>query len=607
MQVLVLAAGMGKRLTDLTQSKTKCMVEVNGTSLIDRALKSISCFDIERIIIVIGYKGDSLREYIGDTYNGIQIVYVENKIYDKTNNIYSLYLAKDLFKENDTLLVESDLIFDESVVNKIINANEENLVLVDKYQSWMDGTVVKINEKEEIQQFVSKEEFDFYDIEHYYKTVNIYKFSKDFITEHYIPFLEAYCKSVGHNEYYENVLKVLAFINTTKLKACILDEKDRWYEIDDKQDLHNAETLFSDDISSYQLRYGGYWRFPFLKDFCYLVNPYFPPKRMVDEFKVYFDTLLHAYPSTGSVQSILAAKMFDIEPNNVIVGNGAAEIINSLLSSFGSKKIGVTVPTFHEYVSRVPEENLKLLEVDNNDFSYSASDLIEFSRNIDVLVLINPDNPSGNFINKEEVIELIDRYKQDNKMIILDESFVDFSSEGEENSLIKRDIIERFDNLIIIKSISKSYGVPGIRLGVIVSSNMEIMAKVKPDLSVWNINSYGEFFFQIYGKYENDYLKATKKISSVRDKLYDDLCEIEYLRPIKSQANYFLCEVDGISATELTKIMMRDFNILLKDCTGKLGFNNKQFIRVAVRDTSDNDFLIKALNDLKIKVDSYAY
>ncbi len=601
MQILILAAGMGKRLADLTSDSTKCMVKVNGVPLINRALDVLTSFDISRIILVVGYKGDKLKRYLGNEYNGVPIMYVDNPVYDKTNNIYSLYLAKDLLEEEDTLLVESDLIFDKSVVEKVLNAKEKNSVVVDKYQSWMDGTVVELNKEGEIKSFIGKSDFNFEDVDRYYKTVNIYKFSKEFLGKHYVPFLEAYCKSLGKNEYYESVLKVLIFLDLHKMHPCILDEGNRWYEIDDKQDLHNAETLFSDDIKSYQMRYGGYWRFPFLKDFCYLVNPYFPTKKMVSEFKAYFETLLHDYPSTGSVQNLLAAKMFNCNAENILVGNGAAELINVLMASYGDKTIGVITPTFHEYIARTPQNRIVTFTPKTDDFSYTLEDLKGFSDKLDVLLLINPDNPSGNFIPKKEVIELVKYLKEKGKQLILDESFVDFSTENDKNTLIEKEIITTYSNLIIVKSISKSYGVPGIRLGVVVSSDTELLGSLKEKLPVWNINSYGEFFLQIYGKYEKDYHKASKQIANERDRLYKELQTIPFLEPIYSQANYFLCKVKGITATELTKIMMKKYNILLKDCTGKTAFDGKEFVRIAVRDFYDNQYLVESLNKVELR------
>ena len=181
MQAIILAAGMGKRLGDLTRSNTKCMVEVNGVALIDRALTLLSRLDLSRVILVIGYEGDKLRAHVGDCYKGLKIIYIENPVYDKTNNIYSLSLAKKELQEDDTLLIESDLIFEGRLLDKLVDNPYPNLALVDKYETWMDGTMVKLDDDNNIVNFVPKKAFRYDEVDSYYKTVNIYKFSRDFL------------------------------------------------------------------------------------------------------------------------------------------------------------------------------------------------------------------------------------------------------------------------------------------------------------------------------------------------------------------------------------------------------------------------------------------
>lgn len=277
MQAIILAAGMGKRLGELTKGNTKCMVNVNGISLIDRTLSQLSKLYLSRVVIVIGYKGENLKNYIGDEYKGLKIKYIHNPIYDKTNNIYSLSLAKKELQEDDTLLIESDLIFDDALFSMIVNNSYPNLALVAKYETWMDGTMVRLDADCNIINFVPKEAFRYEDVDVYYKTVNIYKFSREFSTNEYVPFLDAYSRVMGNNEYYEQVLRVLTLLNSSTLKALpIQDEK--WYEIDDVQDLDIASTIFSCSETKYEeyhKRYGGFWRFPKLLDYCYLVNPFF--------------------------------------------------------------------------------------------------------------------------------------------------------------------------------------------------------------------------------------------------------------------------------------------------------------------------------------------
>ncbi|HQJ89603.1 MAG TPA: phosphocholine cytidylyltransferase family protein, partial [Paludibacteraceae bacterium] len=332
MQALILAAGTGKRLCEYTQNNTKCMVPVNGVKLIDRMLSQLLKLKLNRVVIVIGYKGQELMDYLGDNYHGLSIKYVNNPIYDKTNNIYSLALAKDELQEDDTLLVESDLIFDDGMFKLLLDNSFPNLALVAKYETWMDGTMVCIDEDDNIVNFVPKAAFDYNDVGKYYKTVNIYKFSKDFAHNKYVPFLEAYSKAVGNNEYYENVLRIITFLNNHDLKALpITNEK--WYEIDDKQDLDIAEAVFAEDkdiINKYYGRYGGFWRFPQMLDYCYLVNPYFSSSKLLDEMQANFKTLLTEYPSGMKVNSLLASKCWGIRQEYIVPGNGAAELIKCL-------------------------------------------------------------------------------------------------------------------------------------------------------------------------------------------------------------------------------------------------------------------------------------
>jgi len=600
MQAIILAAGLGKRLGNLTQNNTKCMVEIHGKTLIERSLDNLSDAGVTRVVLVIGYEGQKVIDLLGSSYANMELVYVENPIYNKTNNIYSLYLAKDYLTDRDTILLESDLIYDGEILNKLIASDESNLAVVAKYESWMDGTVVTIDDNNNILNFIPKTHFDYQQLNNYYKTVNIYKLSKDFSNSHYVPFLEAYCKALGHNEYYEQVLKVITLLDNSDLKAYKIDTE-KWYEIDDIQDYNNAETVFapaSQKLKMIQGRYGGYWRFPYLKDFCYLVNPYFPGIKMENEIKAYFHSLMSEYPSGLNVQNLLAARMFDCPQEQIVVGNGAAELINAL-SYVLKGKVGIINPSFNEYAERFEALGVETFVPKNDNFSYSLSDLKDFSHSVEQLLLINPDNPSGHFIAIDEVLELAQYLADANKKIILDESFIDFSTGGPQNTLITQEVLTKYPNLIIIKSISKSYGIPGFRLGVLTCSDMELMQDLKSKISIWNVNSFGEFFMQIFEKYRKDYFKACITISTERDRFFTCLNEIKFLRVIPSQANYFLCEmVNEKSSTELTEKLLLEHDLFIKDLKGKKGFENKEYIRIAVRDQKDNNHIVRVLKNL---------
>ena len=600
MQAVILAAGMGKRLKDLTKNNTKCMVRVNGVTLIERMLRQLDQQGLERIVIVVGYKKDILIEYIHSLKVQTPIQFVENEIYDRTNNIYSLALAKNVLLESDTVLLESDLIFEDSVLDDIIHDPRETLALVDKYESWMDGTVVKISEKDEILDFVPGSRFVFEDIPQYYKTVNIYKFSRHFSETQYVPFLEAYSKALGNSEYYEQVLRVITLLDNTSIRAKRLQNQ-KWYEIDDIQDLDIASSIFADRdnrLPELQKRFGGYWRYPKIMDFCYLVNPYFPPKRLIAEMKANFEKLLTQYPSGESVNALLAAKNFSVKQDHIVVGNGAAELIKIIMEK-QTGKIGFIRPSFEEYINRVDEERAVVYEPEKEDYSYGSEEVLRYFRGkeIRMIVLVNPDNPSGNFIPKSEILKMSEELNQRGVLLLVDESFVDFAEEPE-SSLISEKIVESHENLIVIKSISKSFGVPGLRLGIAVTANQSIIHLLKESVSIWNINSFAEFYMQIEEKYRPDYEKALTRFREVRKKFVKELNEISYITPFPSQANYIMCQItNGWSAKKLTNRLLVDFDIFIKDLSSKIP--KGEYVRIAIRTEEDNRRLLDALRLLE--------
>jgi len=599
MQAVILAAGMGNRLGKYTKDNTKCMLSINGYTLIERALNALDKAGIRKCIIVCGYQKDNLINFVGSHYKNIDIVWIINEVYYKTNNIYSLYLAKDHLLADDTLLLESDIIFEDCIIKDLINNPEPTLAVVAPYELWMDGTVAQISKENVIINLIPKRLFNYSEKESYYKTVNIYKFSREFLRNCYVPFLEAYCRTMGNNEYYEQVLRVIAFLEKNELKAMVLNDQ-KWYEIDDVQDKDIAEVIFSDNaVERYRhisARYGGYWRFPKLLDFCYLVNPYFPTEKMRSEMKIYFDELLTGYPSGLNVQNLLMAKIFNLEPEIILVGNGAAELIK-ITAQIIKCKVGIIYPTFNEY----PEgfTDAEIIPLYAASITYSADELIKWSAECDMLVLINPDNPSGNYIPHNDVIRLLEILKTNNKKLLLDESFIDFC-DNENETLLRQEILNKYPNLIVIKSLSKSYGIPGLRLGMLTCSDREFIQNVRRQLPIWNINSFAEYFLQIIGKYADNYLSACRSIAEERRRFRAELEKNGLFKVYPSQANYFLCRLsDCISSADLSCYLLEKHNIFIKDLSGKKGFSGDSWIRLAVRNRKDNDLLIETLNIYK--------
>ncbi|MDR0399351.1 MAG: aminotransferase class I/II-fold pyridoxal phosphate-dependent enzyme [Treponema sp.] len=601
MQAVILAAGMGARLGKYTQENTKCMLRINGRTLIERALDALDGEGIRKCVMVVGYQKDNLMEFVGTKYKNIDIEYVSNDIYRKTNNIYSLYLAREHLTRDDTILIEGDLIFEERIIKDLLDNPEPTLAAVAPYESWMDGTVVQITKDGAVSNVIPRKFFNYDEKETYYKTVNIYKFSREFSSNCYVPFLDAYSRAMGANEYYEQVLRVITTLDRNELKALVLSDH-RWYEIDDVQDKDIAEIIFcetaAERLSLIGGRYGGYWRFPRMLDFCYLVNPYFPTEQMQNEIRAYFTDLLTGYPSGLNVQNLLMGKLFHVEEANILAGNGAAELIHALARALEGK-IGVVYPTFNEYPECFGED--RVVPFVPGGFCYGAEDLLSFAESCDAMVLINPDNPSGACLSSSAIVSVLEFLQSRNKRLILDESFADFCDSGELSSFFRQDLLEKFPNLVVIKSLSKSYGVPGIRLGALASGDTGLIAELRRQIPIWNINAFGEYFLQIIGKYQKDYAASCRRIAEERNRFGSLLGGIGIFEKVyPSQANYFLCGLKaGLSARRLSEYLLDRCGVYIKDLTGKKGIPGEGWVRIAVRDRADNDVFIEKLRILE--------
>lgn len=595
---------MGKRLGDLTKNNTKCMVPVNGTPLVERLMRQLESLPQEkrlnRIVIVTGYEGKKLQNYIESLHLSLPVEFVENPVYDTTNNIYSLYLAKDYLLQDDTLLFESDLIFDTSLIHLLLDNPYPSLALVAKFESWMDGTVVTLDEDDNIKRFIPGAKFKYEEAEEYFKTVNIYKFGKEFSRTHYVPFLAAYSQALGNNEYYEQVLRVIALLDRPEIKALRLGNE-AWYEIDDVQDLDIAESIFCEDaekLPRLAARHGGYWRYPKMTDFSSFIHPYFPDDKLRSELSHNLDRLLQGYPSSRRINELLAAKIYELKQEYVCVGNGASELIQAYLTA-AEGKVGLVLPTFEEYVNRIPAECLVPYRPAAADFSYSAAELTAFyaDKGISTLILINPGNPTGTLLGDADMKQLCAWTRENGIRLLADESFIDFA-EGVE-PLLNNAALAANPQLTVVKSISKACGVSGLRIGLLATADTDLLGTIRSAMPLWNINSVAEFFLQIFGKYGKRYAAACKALVEERKRFAAELATVPYLRVLPSHGNYMLAEVlPPHTPAELAQTLLLRHNMLLRDCAGKAGTEGRALLRFAVRSTADNEKLLAALKEL---------
>jgi len=607
MQALILAAGVGKRLRPITEKIPKCLVEVNGTPLIINQLEALSNHnEIKEVIIAVGYKQEMIKNKIGNYYNGIKITYVSNDSYDKTNNIYSLWLAANKIRE-DFILMEGDIYFEHKLLNIIFQNRNKNIMLVSKYQSYMDGTVIEINEgdrkvKKLIPSSNQGKDFNYINT---YKTLNIYSITYNFFSKYFKPNIDLYIKTHGTNSYYELILGVLIYLNTPDIEARIVEDT-KWYEIDDLNDLNVATYMFSeekDKIKQISNLHGGYWRFDFI-DFCYLFNLYFPSETLYCKLAHELTQLVNNYPSAQHNIATLLSRWYkekEFTEKNLIVGNGASEFIR-ILNKNMVNKITIPVPTFNEYENQLPKEKINYYQLkEDNDFCIDKSEFIKSIRNSksNFAVIINPNNPISTITRKED-IEYIIKSLRTIDGIIVDESFIDFTMDRDKFSV--QPLIKKYKNLIVLRSLSKEFGIPGLRIGYIVTTNERVKSKIKEHLPIWNINSVAERFIELFIKYREGYIESIKKISEDRRYLYTGLKSIDYLKPFKPYANFVFCKITNnrLNSEKLTEKLFIKYRILIKDCSNKTSLENKRYVRISVRKRRDNFKLLNALKEINV-------
>ena len=598
MQALILADMKKSSMNCLSGDGPDCMIQIDGISIIERMLKQLDNSKVSKVIIVVGRNKEKVIGAISNLNLKAEIVILENDSCEETGSIYSLFLAEEYLLLDDTVILNAQMIVEDSILESVLNEKKGCSVLVDTDKSWMTGETVSIGDDERVLSFGKKKISSVHSSTALYKMVGICRLDREFTEKYYIPVLETMIDVLGNSLDYSAPLNVIAMSEDVKIRALYIGNV-HWREINNIEDINQATILFSKDKKSIADKmlgsWGGYWRYPDYLDYFYLVTPYYPPRELVEELQNNFKVLLEQYPSGMRVNAELAASAFGVSPESIIVGNGAAELIKSMMG-FIKGKTGFVRPTFDEYPNRYTEIETVNYLVESEDFSYSASDLIEYfdKTTISNLVLVNPDNPSGNYIPKNDMLRMISWARDKGIKIIIDESFVDFSDEINA-SLIDQEILNQYPNLYVIKSISKSYGVPGLRLGVLASGDKRLISKMKVDVSIWNINSFAEFYMQICGKYRDSYIKSLDKFRKERTRFISKLQNLRYIRVIPSQANYLMVELlDGLDAEELKQRMLLEKKVFIKTLSKKIK-GKKQYLRIAIRNEADNDMFIQKL------------
>lgn len=591
MKAIILAAGYGRRMRPLTDRNHKTLLEIGDQSIMERIISTLIACGIQEIVVVTGYLEEVLKSHIQEKFPDQAVQYVYNQDFAKTNNIYSMALALENIKiDGDILLIESDLIFDKRVIQKLLQDPNDNVALVDKYKNGMDGTVVEIVDNKIISVIPPHLQGANFDFSDKYKTLNIYKFSQEFASTIFKKLLTYYARVIDDNCYYELILGILIYMQQEEIHASIVEDE-RWGEVDTPNDLEKVLYLFdeSQQLSILEKTYGGYWNFP-VTDFCFIRNMYFPNKSILSEIKNNLANLLHNY---GSKQSLLNQKLAVLllcEADRVQLLNGASQVYPILGMEFRNKTVLVPSPTFGEY-ERIFDDVIHY----SDHVGINPEEVADQSQSAEVIVFVNPNNPTGTVISTEWIYSFAQSLPQ--KTIIVDESFIEFSGQVSVQSLLEKDPLE---NVIVIKSLSKSLGVPGLRIGYCYSSNADFMGLVKKFTPIWNSNSIAEFFLEIVIKHRLGLEKSYALTIKDREDFAKRLRTLDIVEEVfESGGNFILIKLRGDESTaqKVAELLLNEHHTFVKNASAKF-LQGEGMIRLAVRLPEENALLVEQIKEI---------
>jgi histidinol-phosphate/aromatic aminotransferase/cobyric acid decarboxylase-like protein len=342
----------------------------------------------------------------------------------------------------------------------------------------------------------------------------------------------------------------------------------------------------------------GYDKAKEIIDFCFIANPYYPTPEMLEGLKNNFPNLIKSYPSSSSSisQNHLAA-VLGVNPDHLVIGNGATELI-VLINTILIERIAVPIPTFGEYIEKLKDQRdaelFALKPEENYQLDLAAYLAWTRQRGLKSLLVINPGNPTGQLFSFDEMIEFLHRAK-DMELVIVDESFIDFAGETIPSLL---PVADQFSNLLLVRSMSKHCGVPGLRLGYCYSGNLFVLNRMRQYVPTWNLNTLAQYFLSLLPSTNEAYHQSRRRVIGDVRWLYSALKTIPGIEVYPTGANFVLFKIKGgMTATELQALLLNGHGMYVRDCSNKVGID-KYHIRVASQGREKDSKLVEALKTL---------
>lgn len=591
MHAILLAAGRGSRMGAHAETVHKSLLRIGAETLIVRMIDGLDACGVDAITIVTGHEADRIREQLTDQYPNRQFKFVHNPDYATTNNIVSLHMALETLPSGeDVLIVEGDLICDRLVLERVLANPSPNIALVSPYQRGMDGTLAVLRGDTIERLVLSHQQTDGFKPDGAYKTVNIYKLGAEFCDLHYRPRLAAAVSAGSRNDYYEAVLSEMLLEPALHgaLRAEVADPGS-WSEIDNPHDLEIARFRFEPENRRAQLdkAFGGLWNFP-VADYCYPKNARFPDARALNELQEHLQALITNY---GSAQHVLDRKMADFMgclPRFTVALNGLSQVYPFLRNRFINARVLLPTPSFGEYARMFPDADTY-----DDEVGIDVEALQKRLTNFDVVVFVNPNNPTGSWISPMAISGWAHEYPR--QTFIVDESFAAFACAPG----LLQTCAELPENVIVLNSLGKSLGVPGVRLGMAYSSSSDFIKALRAELPIWNMNAVAEAMLEMALRRRADINRTFQQVRTDRDAMAESLKRnpaVENVWP--SEGNFLLVRLhlpkERLGAFLDHLLQHHGFHV--KDISAKFR-QSGAWVRLSVGLPEQNERLLEAMTN----------
>jgi len=590
-EAIILAAGSARRMRPISSGQHKAMLPLGRSSILARIVEGLEELDVDVINVVTGYRADEVQAYLCTECEGPTYRFLHNERYATTNNIVSLLLALEAVDgDADVLLIECDLILGSGLLTRFAGKNRGNIALVDRYRTGMDGTVVTVQDGLVVQVIPPERQVHGFDYRNTYKTLNVYRFSHQFCRDTLRPLLREHVSQGKVTSYYEVVLATLGDLLPHRIEAEIVSGE-RWAEVDDPHDLAAARFLFEPEQRGVILdqQRGGQWSFELL-DFTFMRNAYFPSEAMLAALRHSLADLVDSYGSTQSVLNQKLAWFLECDATRVRALNGASQAFPLLRRLWARQAVAVPAPTFGEYSRAFPDA------VTYPDApGIAPSDLERLAGEVGVVVVVNPNNPTGTTLASADLHAVAARHAE--TTFLIDESFIDFSDQG---SVLRELEAVPLANVVVLCSLSKTLGVPGLRIGYVYTADAALLDALDAEIPIWNMNAVAEYFVELLLKFRPQLAAALEQTKHDRELFRQALMrapQVAHVNP--GGGNFLLVRLHGSAsvAAGLRDALLAEEAISIKNVTDRFS-DGLPRVRLAVRRPHENERVLEALTRL---------